>query len=927
MTDVIRPANGQTAGARSARNAWQVPQRTAGYDDASGERNLMAPESGEASAWSMRPGAASPAGWLLPADGEAAPPFRHGMEPVRSDDAVAAAGAHDDGANGRGANGGEQDGDWYIDPQPTSQQPLRAVWSFQNGSRHIPVVGPTEALRGRAGGPGMAVPAGAVPGLLDPRERSGWQLAQDVWQESGVVWELPGPDPYGTEFPGTGIGQRELADFQPAAVRESVRAWLNDADPVDPDPVDPGAVDPELANSELADLEPASAESGDEWFDDQPAVSEAGPVDPEPANPGPADPAPAPAESAGTWFDGPGPADPRLAARRSVGDRPTVVELTRASFADSGVIAMEPEFPSAAIPRQPTFTPADSARLPLRDRVQQGSVRYDDVQAAPRSAPARPYRRPPEPMAEDPELQDRIQFGPDRAGRARRPSAGWNEYQAGEFTGQAWSAGRGQVPLGAPVMVDAPAPSAAGPAGFAGPAVPPRGGGAPPLGEPDELFRAWQGSVREAAAPRRPWAAPRPGTSSRRRRAVQVAKIGVPAAVIVTVGAGALLMLTGKANEMLAPQSNTGAAPPAAPASPAGPAATASIAPSGKGTPPAFAGATLAGYPGQRGAVTVASMQLVGGVTLAVGGADGHPAIWRRAASGTWTLESAARLAAVAGRASLASVAYGQAGWIAVGATADGGTTQPVVLSSADGVTWQPVSTLAALAGKGTEFLGIAAGRGGYVVVGRQMTGGRIFAVLWYSADLRSWTMDSNGGLDGRLTASTVNAVAATADGFVAVGSHGAGQAIWTSPDGKNWNPIGVNLPAGSRSATLSSVAASGGRVVAAGYADTPAGDVPVVLASVDGGAHWRQGVLTAPGGLGVITALTATPSGFTAAGQAGKPGSAHTVTWTSQDGLTWSRPTQTTDSEITALAAAGTAVIGTSERGATPTVVTLPLP
>ena len=30
------------------------------------------------------------------------------------------------------------------------------------------------------------------------------------------------------------------------------------------------------------------------------------------------------------------------------------------------------------------------------------------------------------------------------------------------------------------------------------------------------------------------------------------------------------------------------------------------------------------------------------------------------------------------------------------------------------------------------------------------------------------------------------------------------------------------------------------------------------------------------------------------------------TVTWTSQDGLTWSQPTQTTDSEITALAAAG---------------------
>ncbi len=57
------------------------------------------------------------------------------------------------------------------------------------GPRHIPVVGPTEALRGRAGGPGVDVPPGAVPGLLDHERESGWQLAQRVWQDSGVDWE------------------------------------------------------------------------------------------------------------------------------------------------------------------------------------------------------------------------------------------------------------------------------------------------------------------------------------------------------------------------------------------------------------------------------------------------------------------------------------------------------------------------------------------------------------------------------------------------------------------------------------------------------------------------------------------------------------------------------------------------------------------
>ncbi len=577
-------------------------------------------------------------------------------------------------------------------------------------------------------------------------------------------------------------------------------------------------------------------------------------------------------ESVGSWFDGPGPADPWFAVRRSVGERPTVVEFRGPFFADSGVAPMESEFQSTAIPRQPTFTPADNSRL-----------------------------------GEDPERQDRIRFGSDRAARSRRPGPGWNEYPASGFPGQAWPVDSGQVPVGAPVMVGAQAPGPVGTAGFTGAAVPPRAGGAPPLGEPDELFRAWQGSVREAAAPRRPRPRSRPGTSPRRRRALQVATIGVPAAVIVTVGAGALMMLTGKANEMLAPRPDTGAVSPAA---------HASIRPLVKAATPAFAGATLAGYPGQRGAVTVASMQLAGGVALAVGAADGHPAIWRRAASGTWTLESAAALGAVAGQASLASAAHGHAGWIAVGTASNGGTTQPVVFASADGVTWQPVGAVEALAGKGTEFLGIAAGHGGYVAVGRKMAGDRVVAVLWYSADLHSWTMDSNGGLDGRIASSTVNAVAATTSGFVAVGWHGTGQAIWTSPDGKHWHLIGVNLPAGTHSATLSAVAASGTRVVAAGYAKTRAGGIPVVVVSVDGGAQWRQIVLSASDGLGLINALTVTPNGFTAAGLAGKSGSVRTVTWTSRDGLTWSRPTWTPDSEITALAAVGTDVIGTSESG-----------
>jgi hypothetical protein len=76
-----------------------------------------------------------------------------------------------------------------------------------------------------------------------------------------------------------------------------------------------------------------------------------------------------------------------------------------------------------------------------------------------------------------------------------------------------------------------------------------------------------------------------------------------------------------------------------------------------------------------------------------------------------------------------------------------------------------------------------------------------------------------------------------------------------------------------------------------------------------------------------VITALTATPKGFTAAGVVGRSSAQHAVTWTSPDGLTWSSPTQAAGTEITALALTGSTVAGTAEQGATPTLVPLPGP
>jgi len=470
------------------------------------------------------------------------------------------------------------------------------------------------------------------------------------------------------------------------------------------------------------------------------------------------------------------------------------------------------------------------------------------------------------------------------------------------------------LPLGAPALADAPAlawPRARSRFEIPLPAAWPR------LAEPPDPagpYHAWRRPVRRAAAPLRL-------TARRRAAAWQVVRVGVPAAVIVTVGAGAVMMLTGTAGGILAGRAHQSG-------SRQGPA-------SGAAAP--LAGGTFPGYPGQQGPVTVSSIVSADGTRLAVGGADGHPAIWSRAADGTWRLVSASSPAVYQrpGVANLTSVAHGPAGWLAVGDVISGAARQPVAVTSADGVTWHPLGDTAAFTGPGAYVTGVTAGRNGYVVVGRRAAGGRVFAAMWWSASLRGWVSGDNGGLDGRLEPSAAYAVAATADGFIAVGSHGTCHAVWTSPDGQHWSVYDVPVPPGASSAALRFVATDGTRAVAAGYAVTKAGDVPIVVVSADGGRHWRQIVLPAPGGGGAVTALTAAGAGFVAAGQAGPAGAARAVTWRSPDGLTWPAPIPATGGvrQITALSSAGgtvtgaaaAAVTGTAQQGAAPSLITIP--
>jgi hypothetical protein len=214
----------------------------------------------------------------------------------------------------------------------------------------------------------------------------------------------------------------------------------------------------------------------------------------------------------------------------------------------------------------------------------------------------------------------------------------------------------------------------------------------------------------------------------------------------------------------------------------------------------------------------------------------------------------------------------------------------------------------------------VAAGPNGYVSVGKHVSGARVYAAMWWSASLAKWAQGDNargGRLDGRLTSSAVDAVTNTPTGFVAVGTHGSGRIIWTSPDGHAWTIVSDTVKDGTPGAgALLLVAAHGSRVVAAGYALAQDGaTTPIVVVSADGGHTWKAPVtLDSAGAQGTVTALSAGGAGFTVQGQLGTGGAKRTVTWQSASGVSWSKPVTTTGgaNQVAALSGADTATAST---------------
>jgi Protein kinase domain len=309
--------------------------------------------------------------------------------------------------------------------------------------------------------------------------------------------------------------------------------------------------------------------------------------------------------------------------------------------------------------------------------------------------------------------------------------------------------------------------------------------------------------------------------------------------------------------------------------------------------------------------LTVNGLATANGEEIAVGSADGYPAVWREAlGGGSWNLVSSLPVvSAYPGLSALTSVTHGPDGWLAVGEPG------PLVLTSADGTMWQRAGGSITQDLAGASAVTAAANPAGYVI-GANPSGPTSWPGpdLWWSPNLASWTRATE--MDDTSSSNQVEAVAANAHELMAVGSDGGHPAVWTTTDGQTWTTIILDLPPGASAALLQQVAISGDHVVALGVQTKADGSVPFAEFSTDGGASWQEAPLGSAGPGTTVTALTAASGGFTAASQSGPPGQQDAQIWTSATGSTWTSVQVSGLSgggahDVTALVSSGSAVTG----------------
>ncbi|GII93072.1 hypothetical protein [Sinosporangium siamense] len=299
---------------------------------------------------------------------------------------------------------------------------------------------------------------------------------------------------------------------------------------------------------------------------------------------------------------------------------------------------------------------------------------------------------------------------------------------------------------------------------------------------------------------------------------------------------------------------------------------------------------------------------------VTVGSAAGEAGIWTGTGGDDWAAAGPAQILSGPGKQTLTDVAYGPQGWLAVGSTMSGAAyTRVLAVSSADGRTWRGIPAEGPLAAKpDLPYLAahaVAAGETGYVLAGEEGgLGGRKSAALWFTSDLRQFTRA--GKLPAGGTNIRIHDVAATSEGFVAVGGAGGNahedSVVWLSAGGTEWTQRKGVLPPEASSAGLRHVAVRDGRIVAIGTAQVQGVRRTFSAASGDNGSTWEYAWIPADEA-SAVQDVAGAPDGFVAVGWHGAAGDGDSAAWISEDGLAWQRQMPEGDG----LAGAGTQYLG----------------
>ncbi len=201
--------------------------------------------------------------------------------------------------------------------------------------------------------------------------------------------------------------------------------------------------------------------------------------------------------------------------------------------------------------------------------------------------------------------------------------------------------------------------------------------------------------------------------------------------------------------------------------------------------------------------------------------------------------------------------------------------------TSIDGVAWRRVPDQPALAASALDRL--TAGPAGFLGVGI------VTPSLVWSSDGTSWT-----SVDVGTPNATVIGVAATDQGFVAVGGAETAGMAWTSPDGRRWERATFD-GSSQLNARLLSVAAQGQRLVALSAVPAPGDETApqswtglAAWTSSDGGTTWRR---AATGAAAPHLYPPSIPEVYPLSGgfiSFGNPGQGGVAIWSSPDGTTW---------------------------------------